>query len=63
MTSASGLPQETVLLNKVKNGIIMARPSKLTYKIQQQIGDNVALGLLYALAAASAGITYHTFND
>jgi hypothetical protein len=41
----------------------MARPSTLTYEIQQRIGDNVALGLPYVLAAASAGITYQTFND
>ncbi len=41
----------------------MARPSKLNYEIQQLIGENVALGLTYALAAASAGITYQTFND
>ena len=41
----------------------MARPSKLTLDITQRIGENVALGLTYALAAASAGITYQTFND
>ncbi len=41
----------------------MARPSKLTYEIQQLIGNNVSLGLTYALATASAGITYQTFND
>jgi hypothetical protein len=41
----------------------MARPSKLTSDITKQIGDNVALGLTYALAARSAGITYKTFND
>ncbi len=41
----------------------MTRSSKLTKELQQQIGENVALGLTYALAAASAGITYQTFND
>ena len=41
----------------------MERPSKLTHDITQLIGYNVALGLPYALAADSAGITYHTFND
>ena len=47
----------------MKIGVTMARPSKLTHDITQLIGDNVALGLPYALAADSAGITYHTFND
>jgi transposase len=41
----------------------MARPSKLTTNITKRIGDNIALGLPYALAAESAGITYQTFND
>ena len=41
----------------------MTRSSKLTKELQQQICENVALGLTYALAAASAGITYQTFND
>ena len=41
----------------------MARPCKLTPEIQQIIGDNVALGLTYSLAAEAAGITYKTFND
>jgi hypothetical protein len=41
----------------------MARPSKLTPNITQLIGDNVALGLPYSLATASAGITYQTLND
>jgi abortive infection bacteriophage resistance protein len=41
----------------------MARPSKLTPNITKRIGENVALGLTYALAAESAGITYQTFND
>lgn len=40
-----------------------ARPSKLTPYIALLIGNNVALGLTYALAAESAGITYQTFND
>jgi hypothetical protein len=47
----------------VKNWISMAIPSKLTSEIQQLIGDNITLGLTYDLAAASAGITYQTFND
>ena len=40
----------------------MARPSKLTSELQQRIGDNIALGLIYSLAAEAAGITYKTFN-
>jgi abortive infection bacteriophage resistance protein len=40
----------------------MARPCKLTPKIQQRIGENIALGLTYSLAAESAGVTYKTFN-
>ena len=40
----------------------MARPTKLTNEIQQKIGDNIALGLSYSLAANAAGITYQTFN-
>jgi transposase len=41
----------------------MARPSKLTPDIQQRIGENIALGLTYRLAAESAGITYKSFNE
>jgi hypothetical protein len=41
----------------------MARPCKLTDEIQRKIGDNIALGLTYSLAAESAGVTYKTFND
>ena len=41
----------------------MARPSKLTPDITKRIGDNIALGLTYSLAANSAGITYQTFKD
>jgi transposase len=41
----------------------MARPCKLTPEIQQRIGENIALGLTYRLAAESAGVTYKTFND
>jgi transposase len=41
----------------------MARPCKLTPEIQKIIGDNVALGLTYSLAAEAAGITYKTFNE
>jgi transposase len=40
----------------------MARPCKLTPEIQQRIGDNVALGLTYSLAASAAGVTYKTLN-
>ena len=41
----------------------MARPTKLTPEIQKKIGDGVSLGLTYALAANSAGITYQTLNQ
>ena len=41
----------------------MARPSKLTPELQQRIGDNIALGLTYKLAAEAAGIKYKTFNE
>jgi hypothetical protein len=41
----------------------MARPCKLTPEIQQQISENVALGLTYALAASAAGVTYQTLNS
>ena len=41
----------------------MARPSKLTPEIQQRIGENIALGLTYKLAADAAGITYKTLNE
>ena len=41
----------------------MASPSKLTYEIQQRIGENVALGLTYSSAAEASGITYQTFNQ
>jgi hypothetical protein len=41
----------------------MTRTSKLTPDITKRIGDNIALGLTYSIAANSAGITYQTFND
>ena len=41
----------------------MARPTKMTFDITKRIGDNIALGLPYALAAEAAGITYQTFNE
>ncbi len=41
----------------------MTRTSKLTPDIQKRIGDNIALGLTYRLAAEAAGITYKTFNE
>ena len=40
----------------------MARPSKLTPETQKIIGDNIALGLTYRLAAEAAGVTYKSFN-
>lgn len=47
----------------MKNGATISRPSKFSPAITKLIGDNVALGLPYALAAEAAGITYQTFND
>ena len=41
----------------------MARPTKLTYEIQQKIGENIALGLPYSLTASTAGITYQMYNE
>jgi hypothetical protein len=41
----------------------MARPTKMTPDIIKRIGDGVSLGLTYALAANSAGITYQSFNQ
>ena len=41
----------------------MARPTKLTPDITKRIGDGVSLGLTYALAASTAGVTYQTFNQ
>ena len=41
----------------------MSRPTKLTPEIQQKIGDGVSLGLTYALAASSAGVTYQSLNS
>jgi hypothetical protein len=41
----------------------MARPSKLSPDITKLIGENIALGLSYSLAAEAAGITYQTFNE
>ena len=41
----------------------MARPCKLTPEIQQRIGNNIALGLTYRLAAESAGVTYKSLNE
>ncbi len=40
----------------------MVRPTKLTPELQQRIGDNVALGLIYSLATEFVGITYKTLN-
>jgi len=40
----------------------MVRPSKLNQEVQQRIGENIALGLTYKLAAESAGLTYKTLN-
>jgi hypothetical protein len=47
----------------MEDGEFMGRPTKLTPGIQQRIGDNVALGLTYSLAAEPVGITYKTFNE
>ncbi len=41
----------------------MPRPTKLTPEIQQKIGDGVSLGLTYALAASTAGVTYQSLNS
>jgi hypothetical protein len=41
----------------------MILPLKLTPDNTQLIGANVAFGPPYALAAASTGIAYQTFND
>ena len=41
----------------------MARPSKLSPDITKRIGENIALGLTYSLAAEAAGITYQTFHE
>ena len=41
----------------------MARPSKLSPDITKRIGEKIALGLPYSLAAEAAGITYQTFNE
>ena len=41
----------------------MARSTKMTPNITKKIGDNIALGLSYSLAAEAAGITYQTFNS
>jgi hypothetical protein len=51
------------LLKNVKNGVNMASPSKLTPDVTKRIGENIALGLPYSLAAKAAGITYQTFNE
>jgi hypothetical protein len=41
----------------------VTRPSKLSPDITKQIGENIALGLTYSLAAEAAGITYQTMNQ
>jgi hypothetical protein len=41
----------------------MARPSKLTPGLQKRIGDNIALGLTYKLAAELTGVTYKSLNE
>jgi hypothetical protein len=41
----------------------MSRPSKLTPEIQKIIGENIALGLTYSLAAESTVVTYKTYNE
>jgi hypothetical protein len=52
-----------ILTLKIKNGVIMPRPSKLTPEIQHKIGENVSLGLTYSLAASAAGVTYQSLNS
>lgn len=41
----------------------MARPSKFTQATVDRLLQAVRLGATYELAAKSAGITYHTFNN
>jgi hypothetical protein len=41
----------------------MARPSKFAPDLTKRIGDNIALGLIYSLAAEYAEIIYQTFNE
>ena len=41
----------------------MSRPTKLTPEIQKKIGDGVSIGLTYALAASTAGVTYQSLNS
>ena len=47
----------------MKTVLKMDRPTKLTTEIQPKIGNNIALGLTYGLAANAAGITYQTLNQ
>ena len=47
-----------ILTIKIKTGVNLARPSRLNPEIKQKIGENIALGLTYSLAAEAAGITY-----
>lgn len=41
----------------------MSHPSKLTHDITKLIGNSISLGLPYAFAVESVGITYQTFNE
>ena len=41
----------------------MSHPSKLTPDITKRIGNSISLGLPYAFAVESVGITYQTFNE
>ena len=41
----------------------MTRPTKLTPEIQPKIGNDISLGLTYALVTETAGITYQTYNQ
>jgi len=41
----------------------MARPTKLTPEIQPKIGNDISLGLTYALVTETTGITYQTYNQ
>ena len=41
----------------------MARTTKFTPEVQQKIGEDISLGLTYALAASAAGVTYQSLNS
>jgi hypothetical protein len=41
----------------------MARPTKLTEELTQEICENIELGLSYILSCKAAGISFETFNQ